>query len=355
VSRFGLLLALVALPAACRVRASADETDAGGVHGAVAVQTAAAKAQPFARVVRAIGTVTPRPGRFAELAAPGPTRVARIFVAPGQAVAEGDTLIEFERAPFDAAAQSAAAVLEAAQRNFTRAVRLVQAGILPQKDADQAASELAQAQVAAVTARRAQQLATLRAPLSGLVTRMSAVLGASVDANQPLVQVADPAALDVVFNVSPAEAAEIREGDSVAVAAGETARGDPLGAGVVTGVAAAVDSLSRAVAVRARVRRPERRLRIGESLFGRIVTAIEPRAITVPVAALVPAPGGEGFQVFVVDSSGVVHVRPVTVGGRSEAVAEIVAGLAAGEVVVTNGAYGIADGARVAPAPSTSR
>ena len=354
-SRFGLLLALVALPAACRVRASADETDAGGVHGAVAVQTAAAKAQPFARVVRAIGTVTPRPGRFAELAAPGPTLVARIFVAPGQAVAEGDTLIEFERAPFDAAAQSAAAVLEAAQRNFTRAVRLVQAGILPQKDADQAASELAQAQVAAVTARRAQQLATLRAPLSGLVTRMSAVLGASVDANQPLVQVADPAALDVVFNVSPAEAAEIREGDSVAVAAGETARGDPLGAGVVTGVAAAVDSLSRAVAVRARVRRPERRLRIGESLFGRIVTAIEPRAITVPVAALVPAPGGEGFQVFVVDSSGVVHVRPVTVGGRSEAVAEIVAGLAAGEVVVTNGAYGIADGARVAPAPSTSR
>jgi len=80
-----------------------------------------------------------------------------------------------------------------------------------------------------------------------------------------------------------------------------------------------------------------------------------PRAVTVPVAALVPAAGGEGFQVFVVDSEQVAHVRPVTVGGRSEVVAEIVAGLAAGEVVVTNGAYGIADGARVARAPSTSR
>ena len=152
-----------------------------------------------------------------------------------------------------------------------------------------------------------------------------------------------------------AEAAEIGAGDSVAVTAGETARGAPLGAGVVTGVAAAVDSLSRAVAVRTRVRNPERSLRIGESLFGRIVTAIEPHAITVPVAALVPAAGGEGFQVFVVDSGDVVHVRPVTVGGRSEAVAEIVAGLAAGEVVVTNGAYGIADGARIARAPTTSR
>src|SRR5439155_1615817 len=81
----------------------------------------------------------------------------------------------------DAAAQSAATALETAQHNFARAARLVQAGILPQKDSDQAASELAQAQVAAVTARRSQQLATLRAPLSGVVTRMSAVLGASVD------------------------------------------------------------------------------------------------------------------------------------------------------------------------------
>src|SRR5439155_1400402 len=150
----------------------------------------------------------------------------------------------------DAAAQSAATALETAQHNFARAARLVQAGILPQKDSDQAASELAQAQVAAVTARRSQQLATLRAPLSGVVTRMSAVLGASVDPTQPLVEIADPGALDVVFSVSPAEAADMRDGDSVSLSAGETARGDPLGTGVVTGVAAAVDSLSRAVAVR---------------------------------------------------------------------------------------------------------
>ena len=182
---------------------------------------------------------------------------------------------------------------------------------------------------------------------------MSAVLGASVDPTQPLVEIADPGALDVVFSVSPAEAADMRDGDSVSLSAGETARGDPLGTGVVTGVAAAVDSLSRAVAVRVRLRRTERPLRIGESVFGRLITAVEPHAVTVPVAALVPAPGGEGVQVFVVDSAGVAHSRAVTVGGRAEAVAEIISGLAAGEVVVTGGAYGIADGARVArPPPS---
>src|SRR5207244_13447400 len=111
-----------------------------------------------------------------------------------------------------------------------------QAGILPQKASDQAASELAQAQLAAVTARRAQQLATLRAPLAGVVTRMTAVLGASVDASQALIQIADPGALDVVFNVSPADAAAIHDGDSVAVTAPESAAGDPLGSGTVTGV-----------------------------------------------------------------------------------------------------------------------
>jgi len=65
----------------------------------------------------------------------------------------------------------------------------------------------------------------------------------------------------------------------------------------------------------------------------------------------VPAPGGEGFQVFVVDSGGVAHSRAVTVGGRTEAAAEITSGLVTGEVVVTSGAYGIADGARIVPAP----
>src|SRR5712691_8084729 len=233
-----------------------------------------------ALVVTAIGTVTPRPGRFAELAAPGPTRVARIFVAPGQRVAEGDSLIGFERAPFDAAARSAETALASAERTYARAVRLVQAGILPQKDSDQAAADLAQAQVAAITARRAQQLATLRAPLGGVVTRMSAVLGGSVDPSQPLVEVADPSALDIVFNVSPAEAARVHAGDAVTLAAGDGgggAAGEALGQGEVTGVAAAVDTISRAVAVRAAVRRPARPLRIGESLFGKIVTAVHPR------------------------------------------------------------------------------
>src|SRR5205814_10656212 len=107
-----------------------------------------------------------------------------------------------------------------------------------------------------VTARRAQQLATLRAPLAGVVTRMTAVLGASADQSQPLVEVDDPSALDILFGVSPADAAQIRDGDTVAVAG--AGGGAPLGPGRLTGVAAALDSASRAGTVRAGLLRPAR-------------------------------------------------------------------------------------------------
>jgi hypothetical protein len=82
---------------------------------------------------------------------------------------------------------------------------------------------------------------------------------------------------------------------------------------------------------------------------GTIVTAEHPGAVTIPVAALVPV--GDGFQVFVVDTAGIAHARPVGVGARADSLVEILEGLAAGETVVTVGAYGIGDGARIARTP----
>ena len=89
-------------------------------------------------------------------------------------------------------------------------------------------------------------------------------------------------------------------------------------------------------------------LRIGEAVSGRIITGIHDDAITVPIEALVP--DGEAFRVFVVDSAGLAQGRPVIVGGRSETKAEIISGLAAGERIVTTGAYGVTDSARIGAA-----
>src|SRR3989475_4285104 len=105
---------------------------------------------------------------------------------------------------------------------------------------------------------------------------MTAVLGASVDPSQPLVEVADPAALDIVFNVTPPEAGAMHGGDSVTVKAGEGAGGESLRAGMGTTVGAAGGSVSRAVAGRARIARPARPRRIGGSVVGTIGAARHP-------------------------------------------------------------------------------
>jgi RND family efflux transporter MFP subunit len=348
---------LLALAGGCRAggagapeEASPGSEGAGGTATGVRVRTAVAARKRFVETVDAIGVVAPRPGAFAALSAPAPGRVARIDVAVGSPVRRGEALVELERAPFDAAAQSAAASLQAAERAYERAQRLAQEGIVPRKEVDQAAATLAEARVAALTTARARELATLRAPIAGVVTRLDAVLGQAVDASRPIVEVADPGAVDVVLSLAPREAARVHVGDPVTLTGGAAASAaaasrEPLGDAVVSTIAATVDSATRSVAVRARLAHPSRTLRIGETVFGRIAVAVHPAAVTVPVEALVPE--GERVIVFVVDRAGVAHARAVTVGARTESEAEITSGLSAGEVVVTAGAYGVQDSARI--------
>ena len=304
---------LLVVASACRRSDSESETSA-----LVQVKTATVNIAPFADIVSAIGTVSARAGHIASLSAPAPARIAVVYVSQGQKVAAGTALVAFEQAPFVAARQSAEAALTAAERNYDRARRLAEAGIL------------------------------LRAPISGIVTRLNAPLGASVDVNQPIVEVADLSALDIIFNVSPSDAARIAPGASVTLSAGESAKGEPLGVGRIIDVGGTVDSATRSVAVRAQAPPTARPLRIGETIFGQISTGVHPRAIVIPVAALVP--DGEGYKVFVVTPGNVARARKVTVGRRSESTAEILSGLAQGEQVVTEGAYGLEDSVKVVQA-----
>ena len=127
--------------------------------------------------------------------------------------------------------------------------------------------------------------------------------------------------------------------------AGESATGEVIGAGTVMDIAGTVDSASRSVSIRVRAATTRRPLRIGETIYGELTLAMRPSAVTAPLEALVP--DGDGFKVFVVDASGVAHARSVTVGARTEKVAEITSGLRGGETLVTYGAYGLDDGVKV--------
>jgi RND family efflux transporter MFP subunit len=313
----------------------------------VAANTVTASVEPFTHIVSAIGVVVTRPGRYAALSAPSPTRISKVYVSAGQRVAAGNPLVEFEQVGFTAAANAAGAALTAAQRNNERAQRLANEGILPRKDAEQAAADLGKAQTDAVNARRAQQLSVLRSPVSGVVTKMTAVLGAPADAGQVLVEVADPSAFDVVLSLGPLDASAIHPGSRVRLTAGEKMGGERLGDGSVASVGASVDTTTRSVGIRVTVSSPKRPLRLGESVFGEIAVETRPHAVVVPVEALVPGDEPGSYKVFVVDAKGTAMARDVKIGGRTETKVEIVEGLKGGEKVVTQGAFGVADSAKV--------
>ena len=323
---------------------AAQDTTPQAVVGA---RTEIVKTQPFTETIGAIGVVSGRPGHMASLSAPSPARVVHVMAAVGQKVGVGTPLVEFDQTPFVATTRAAEAALANAEKNFERVQRLVDAGISPRKELDQATSDLEQARSNAINARRQQELSVLRSPIGGVVTRVAAMIGAMADVTQVLIEIADPRALDLLFNVTPSVASQVQSGAKVTLSAGQSAAGEPLGVGTVMDVGGTVDTASRGVTIRAQAPTTRQPLRIGETVFGEIVTAVKAHAIVIPIEALVPE--GEDFKVFVVDVSGTAHERKVTVGGRADKFAEITSGLAEGERIVTYGAYGVSDSAKVIP------
>jgi RND family efflux transporter MFP subunit len=330
--------------AACahKDEAAAEEEAVAAVVGA---RTTVVAARPFTETVSMIGTVVARAGHLAAVGVPSQGRITQVLVATGQRVSAGQPLVVLDPSVFAAARQSAAAAVSAAERSAERTQRLVAEGIAPRKDAEQAAAELARTRADLVGAERQAQLATVRAPISGVVTRVNATLGGTADPAQPLVEIADPSALDVVLNATPADAGRVRAGAKVTLSAGQRANGEPLGIGTVVDVGAAIDSLTRSVPVRVRVPSARRPLRIGETVFAEIAARTVPNALVVPAEALVPE--GDGYKVFVVDAQSVAHATTVTVGARTDSLVEITRGLTAGQRVVTYGAYGVQDSAKV--------
>jgi RND family efflux transporter MFP subunit len=335
---------LVAPLALLACKAKEEQTEHAPV---VSAQTIVVTPQAFTESFGAIGTVVPRAGRQAALSAPSPGRVAAVLVTSGQRVSAGQTLVELDQAPFQAALNAAEAAYSAAQKANERQQRLAAEGIAPRKDAEAAAAEMAKARADVISAQRAAALSTIKTPISGVVTRMNATLGAAADVSQILVEIADPTTLDILLNATPTDAGRVRSGAKVTLSAGSNAAGEPLGVGTVADVGATLDSVTRGVAIRVQVPTTRRPLRIGETIFGSIAVGTRPNAIVIPNEALVP--NGDAFKVFVVDKEGIAHEREVKIGSRSDRVVEIVEGLTAGERVVTYGAYGVSDSAKVQP------
>lgn len=355
--RLGAVAALALLCAcACHHR------DEGAATPLPRVRVQIASPQSVDETVALTGLLVAPPGRDVKLGALVPGRLARVAVAEGDAVKQGQVLGEIETGPAsdelaqaEATRSEAEAAARAVESRQVRTESLVKKGVAAQQEAEQAGAELAaarasldRARAAVAQARRKLSRSALIAPFDGVVVAVLVRAGEAVDGNgQPVIEVAGPDPLELRCAVPPRDAARLRAGLAAQVTMESLGLTRPA---QVIAVAPAADAQSGNVTVRLRLDNADRALKLG--VLGRATVAVGriDSAIVVPSTALVPGPDG-GVAVVVVAAGGKTRTAEVRTAFESAGRAALVSGVDAGEALVVEGGYALPDGSQVEVVP----
>ena len=306
------------------------------------------------------GEIEPRTGGQVDVTTPVAGRLANDFPMRtiGSSVARGDPLAEIiphsghgeDRPALELDVAEARDVLELARAERARVDRLVEAGALPDRRQLEArlAEQTAQARVRASEAHLAQLDATrtgegegardtrfvLRAPMGGVVAESEATPGASVDAGVRLFRLV---ALDRVHVVGALPEAALSRVDDLIGAELEVRGVDqPVVLDSLVAVGRVLDPQARTVPIIYELRKPDRRLAIGQAVSLRLFVAAATQAVTVPESAIVDDAGQS--VVFVQVGGESFERRPVGRGNQESGLVQILGDVTAGERVVVRGA-----------------
>jgi RND family efflux transporter MFP subunit len=230
---------------------------------------------------------------------------------------------------------------EAEARLAVAAARLAGA----QGGIEAADARLASARASVGVATATESFTTLRAPFDGRVTERLTDPGNLAAPGVPLLRIDADGARQVVVRIDEARAAYVHTGDRVSVmvdAADHDATAGTRVDGLVAEVAQEVGVDQRAFTVKVTVP-PSVTARSGS--FARVVFRGAPRrALLIPAEAI--QRHGQVSSVYVVQD-GVARLRLIHLGASSSEGIEVLAGLDAGESIVTSPTAQIVDGARV--------
>lgn len=324
---------------------------AGGQAPATPVETAAVEATRLPQSITAVGSL--RSDESVTLRPEVAGRIATIQFQEGQRVAKGMTLVRLDAAINEAERQQARANYTLAKSKFDRAVDLAKSNFISGQARDEAESNLkvAEASLALVEARLAKM--EIKAPFSGIIGLRSVSIGDYVKEGADLVNLESIDALKVDFRVPEVYLRQVQSGQPLEITL--DAYPNRTFEGRVLAVNPLVDAAGRAVVIRAQVKNQDASLRPGMFARVRLITKDVAEALVVPEQALVPQ-GTEQFVFKVVDNRAVR--AKVDVGQRRDGKAEILAGVNAGEIIVTAGQQRLRDGVTVvlrnaAPGPGS--
>jgi HlyD family secretion protein len=188
------------------------------------------------------------------------------------------------------------------------------------------------------------QYSEIRSPITGVVTDRPLYEGQMAAAGTPLMTVMDLSHVVGRAFVSPQQAAQLHVGDSASLLPGEGQADTPA---KVTVVSPALDPNSTTVQVWVEAANPDGRLKPGSTVGLKIVAKTVRDALVVPAEAVLTGDNGAS-TVMLVGQDQVAHQTAVKTGIREDGNVQIVNGIKAGDQVVTQGAYGLPDGTKVA-------
>ncbi len=251
--------------------------------------------------------------------------------------------------------------LEASQLDLTTAedeLRLeeqtvaLRAQSLNPNDRALAAARTAQAQQHLATLDAQLSYATIRSPITGIVTDQFQYEGEFASAGGKLVTIADTSSVIVKAPFSDTAVADVKTGDTVTVIPTDASAEEMHGQ--VTLLSRSSDAASRTVEVWVTLGNGDGKLRANGAAQVTIAANSKNDAVVVPASAvtLETSNANEG-TVMVVDDQSVAHETKVTIGIRTPDKIEIVEGLKGGETVVIEGNYALADGTKIEPQMNT--
>jgi len=330
------------------------------------VHTATVGRQRADATVALTGEVAFDETRVVHLASRVEGLIRDVHVTLGQPLAAGDPLVEVDSVALgeaESAYLESRARLALARRGAERQAALARERITSERELLAARAEARTADIELRAARErllrlgmtpedvqtldsaelgsADGRVVLRAPRAGVVLKMHAVPGESVDAGEEILLLGDPSSLWVW--------ADLYEGDLAAVEA-QRAQGalpavvrvkafpDAEFAGTLDHLSATMDEETRTLKVRIAVANPDGRLRAG--MFADVSLAVAgagAEVLAVPKAALLE---DEGRSFAFVHREGEYFVRrPVEPGREWGDWVEVAGGLQGGETIVTEGAF----------------
>ena len=215
-----------------------------------------------------------------------------------------------------------------------------------------ASARTAQAQQHLATLDAQLSYATIRSPITGIVTDQFQYEGEFASAGGKLVTIADTSTVIVKAPFSDTAVAQVKTGDSVTVVPTDTSAEEMHGQ--VTLLSRSSDATNRTVEVWVTLGNGDGKLRANGAAQVTIAANSKDDAIVVPTSAvtLETSNANEG-TVMVVDNQNVAHETKVTIGIRTQDKVEIVDGLKGGETVVIEGNYALPDKTKVEPQTDT--